>query len=964
MRWRIEGDTAARDQALGVLIRDNMNVVNMVTPSGTNKPYLFCAYPSVMAATFDLMHAELTPAERATIVNRLESWVNAISGGTSPAGQYGAFSGSVDNISFSWHGAQVMALLAIWGEPSTTISDIPGEVATVLGKLEAGWNDAVSPGGSYDESAGYALYGVQRVLRSALAAQRCGFPDIISPTAIRLMPRWYGSLLMGDAFPWTGDSSANHGGVDVDPILYAVAAQESDGEGFWALERIRGIKPVDELTTTWAWSPFVTMWLHYPTNLAAQPPEILSRFYPDNLNLAPMNAAHWNKTNNHGASGEGGAAFLHNSVDPSDFPFALHYLIRDEWMNHAHEDDGHVDLMANGKMLLMDRGYARVQTGAGAQSIDHNICSVGNLEFNGSSSNHFNPPIPSARFHGSMEGLHLGQKIDYVRGSHSHVWQMDRGDRTVVLIKDTTVPYALVLDQLQANIGGPTYHQRWNTPASMGGAGTASNPYSTATGGAVLRGFNLGSDPVSLVSGGSAIQPNSNAVYYANRLEATEPSAGVGVEFLTMFASSIPSSIQPLPTPGVGTKGAVVQWSSTEVDHILLSDGANQISAGSLNSNGRFAWARTNQSGTVQEFFLGEGSYLQQGSVLLASASETVNISLRDGICEITRKTPSALAAVVVLHVNGSLTSAYLDGESVPFVQNGPTALIGSLGSVSADWDRFYSFNHNMIWDAVLSGGVMHALDRIVGTTGGEVRFSAGHPYSPAPMEIGASWTAPPAGGLVGALRIDGILGTFLRVEVTKSGSSLQCHVIDLLQGPQVLGSVPLENGQGRTVFLVDPCQATIALKDRFGVQQGTLPIGNLTMLALPALEVAAFASVDDVALFDSAENGHTPQGSVVWGAPSGHAGIAVRADGLTSGSYTLTGDGIPIPASSAATWLQIAGFHEFLHLQGLTAANLLTVDSFAIESAIPALVPSASFTYGMIWTLPSGLPLSSTFTY
>jgi hypothetical protein len=548
LRYRLTGNTAFAANARNAL----MAVTNGVYPTGNNGPYALATLPCAIAITYDLIYDQLSAADRASVVARLEQWVNALQTGTNAVGSYGAYGGATDNYSFAWSAGIVMSLLAIWGE--TNRPNLLFDIQQNMQRIESGWKDGVSPDGSIDESYGYTNYGVLWALRSAIAVEHCGLGDYITGTNVLKTSRWLANSLIGNEFPWMGDSSPSHKGLRLDPIVYYAIDRTNDAETLEGIERIFAIEPISDIAVTWSFSPYITVLLRYPLGLTPSRPVTRSSFYRDNRNEAP---AQGNKLNNFFGVGLGGHAFLHNDTQASDEPLSALYNIRDEWMNHAHEDDGHIVMGTGGVQHYIDRGYAG---GSAAQSNAHNIVQVQGLaSFGGNGNNYYSPPGSEGRFYGEKKAATFSRGFDYVRGDHRTMWQMNKADRTVAMIKDPVAPYAILIDVVDRNGSNQTYDEVFHSASSAVGTGSASNPMRVTRNGKQMRAVWLSPGNASVLSGGAV--SGGGITSYVNRVRAT----GTEVAFVSTHGPVAPSSTSPLPNPTAQTAGGIAQFSGTRI---------------------------------------------------------------------------------------------------------------------------------------------------------------------------------------------------------------------------------------------------------------------------------------------------------------------------------------------------------------------------------------------------------------
>jgi len=266
----------------------------------------------------------------------------------------------------AWCTGIAFCLMAIEGD--SNYPNLQGLINQNMQKLQDGWLDTISPDGSVDEAYGYANYGNMYSMNAGVAAINCGYGDWMAGTNVLRVPRWLTASTAGGSFPWIGDSSPTHKGDRIDPVCYypLTRADAADPASLWGLNRIMLKEAPGDATPSQAWSPHVHRSIYYPSGLSEQAPEVLSGFFRDNLN---QGNASGNKLIAYPEVGAGGHAFMHNATDPTWSQMAALYMIRDEWMTHGHEDDGHFSLSVDGEWAFLDMGYAN-QSGWQVTDVD------------------------------------------------------------------------------------------------------------------------------------------------------------------------------------------------------------------------------------------------------------------------------------------------------------------------------------------------------------------------------------------------------------------------------------------------------------------------------------------------------------------------------------------------------------------------------------------------------------------
>lgn len=946
LRYQLTQNVSFGNNAKTLLLQ----ATGYLTPTG-NAAYLYATYPAVMAVTYDMIHGLLAPAERTQVIAHLESWVNALRNGSSEVGPFSAYSAAVDNFSFSWCTGIVLSLLAIQGE--SNYPNLSALVAQYLQMIHDGWKDAVSPDGSVDESYGYANYGAIAAINAAIAGENCGYGDYLAGTNILKTPTWYAASLKGQSFLWTGDSSPSHKGTRLDPTIMAIVSRTGCGVGLWGLNRLFAIDPPSDYSPSHAWSPHVNMFLRYPVQCTPVMPEVLSMFFRDNLNEG---SASGNKTAAYFGTGTGGHAILHNSVHPSDASFTGFYMIRDEWMNHGHEDDGHFSLGVGQGYQFLDVGYAAPGY-AGAQSTDHNIVVVaGDPGFGGASNNHYAPPAATnGRFLGRHERSFFSRTLDYVRGSHEYMWMMNEAQRSVVMIKDPVAPYAILVDRVMKDGGVHTYRQLFHSSGPAGGAGTVQNPMTVSGSGSTLKSVWLSPPAVTVVSGPSGV--NGGVTHYKNRVEAS----GADVNFLSIHGASSPLAVEPLPGGHANTVGGLVSWTG-KTDRILSRRTGATLGDSATSSDARFVWIRTS-AGSLSEWALAEGAHLAYQGSSLFSANQQVDVSARQGRVDIGGADPSVLSAT--LWVPFAVSSVAVDGVPVSFSQNGGTVQIGgSAGSPfilppQGTEDRAYTFLRGITLDGVPSSNFVVTASERGTSSGGVATFGLKGllPVGSRPFSL-----AMDVSFLPGAVHQEAgfklVASQSLEVVASPLGSS-SVHVAVIREG-SVLGACEVTKDLAMARARIDiefhPGTGQVVVRDGRGVPQ--LQFAT----TLPASCVASafttpYATIDNITLFDSDEDGTTPQGVAFYNDSYGVAGFVLRMPALLfMQDAAVIHAGQPASPGAAVSWFLLGQMTE--RIAGTYGATMpVSLREAGWEFAVPCVYVSGPQT-GIYVLTAAGTPL------
>ncbi|MSR73922.1 MAG: hypothetical protein EXS14_00400 [Planctomycetes bacterium] len=956
-RYALTGNATYGTNARNLL----MQIVPLLTPTGASA-YMMSSYPMVLAATYDTVYPLLTAAERAQVVAHLEAWIAAMKVGTNGVSSYSGYAAATDNHSFAWCAGIAFTGLAILGD--STLSTLSADITSNLAKINSGWRDAVSPDGSVDENTGYANYGVLYALHAARAAERCGYGNIVTGTNILRTPRWVAAALFGSDFYWVGDSSPTHKGTRMDPVLYDLVARTGDTEALWGLDRIFALNALGDTTPTQAFSPHVNKALCYPSGFVAQQPAVLSAFFRDNLNEGSPTAS---KTSNAFSVGDGGHALLHNSASSLQTQFGIMHMIRDEWMNHSHEDDGNLVVSSEGSHFFLDLGYASTSTYAGAQSSDHNIVLVqGVAGFGGDTNNYYNPPSPNARFLGKREAALVSAQVDYVRGNHANMWQMSRADRRVVLIKDASDPYMLLLDDVQKDTTVRTYEEIFHVPAVPVGAGTVASPLLCTSGVRTLRSVWMAPQEVN-ISAAAAVTSSGGITSSKVRVQAS----GASALYMSVHGRTAPSALLPLSAAQSGTVGGLMTR-GTSSDKVLARAGSGSFGDAQTSGNGRMAWVRLGSSGIVPQWFAGECSLLQHEGQVLLLANRPVSVAARSGTLVINTDELAGPVLGAILRIGFNAASVVIDGDPVLFTQIGNRVVIGlaPTGAECID-DRGHSFEDGTLGDAVPFGALWIRNGRLTSSTGvAGVDLKAGGVVQAQPMSLGLTARfLPGAGANAAAWRLRTAGNEVLRLSFAPgaSGSAiLSAHA----QG-MTLGSVsvpPDLSGQAyRAVVRWNPASGTLSAFSCFGLSLGSL--GTLTHGSpmQVGVESSAEAEVDDVTLFSSEEDGVTAQGVVLWGSSFGRCGIYLSHPALSFHTETSFRYGAQrLDPAVQAVWMQVCGMQESLFSSSVFPGSPAptTLQEIGVQSIYPALNPLDPTQVGVTLSTASGSELLGRFQY
>lgn len=968
-RYAITGNVASGQGAVQTLVGGGSNsMVGWVRPAGRPSgvwgAYREGALVAASAATYDMVRPLLSNSQRNQVVAWLESWIDGFRTQTNGVGPYSLYGAATDNHSFAWECGISMALMAIWGDSSR--SNIPAQIDESLRRIRDGHMDVFSPDGSYDEGHGYLNYGGAYAVRALIAGRNCGFADYLQGSNVLKAPRWYLGLNSDGLFPLHGDTSSRHRSQKWDPIMYFLAAESGDEEALFALEELALVRPVNEDSDSQGFSPYLTTFLHFPVGMTSRAPRVRSQFFRDNRNRTPTGDPFWNKTNNEPGLGLGGTAYLHAMV-PGAPVFSANFIIRDEWMSHAHEDDGHVGVILNGEALFLDPGTSSNLANPsywGSQSLQHNIVSADRASFLGTGTNHFRPPAPEGRFLGERKASLLGVGADYVRGDHRFMWMMERAERSLFMVKDGDWPLLLVHDRVRRGGGATIYEQRWHTPQAMTGNGSVATPFEVRGNRGRLHGIALTPNGLTRVTSSRLVNSATNLGLYRNELRT---SAVNETDILTLWSPARVSSLTPLAGPVGETRGGIVGWASGVQDHLLVSAGGSASDA-TVTTDARLAWIRRS-GGAVSAYSLAEGSLMSDGATTLVAASESISVMVGGGVVDLTRELGSrgaTFGGLIELHVPTGMgvTEVFLDGEPLTgWAVNGNLLRIGAppprtlpAGEPPYTLDRHERFDPTVLSTGVFSGMAYR-------TTQGEL--ATRDPLVPGtfrPLPAGvwydaqSLWVAfdvrPGAGpaGQLGAVHIDDENGQrLITISVWDNPTSGTFATRTLFgTGPAITNGAFVVNvaalateADVRIGMEFDLAGGNLRFFDRGGNLVGTSGFQAIPDRVVPIFEVNGEARWDDVTVLDDLERPGTPQGLVAWIDAGGRLGFYVGSPmvfGLQDVQLDI--EGLRLEIGEVISVLTMFGFTEELIAPFLVGGMVTpTLREMSWNSTVP--IPS-----------------------
>lgn len=470
--------------------------------------------------------------------------------------------------------------------------------------------------GICNEGPGYAHYHRNPTL-FANAVRRLGGPDIIAQSgAVNAMHylrhQW---LPQGGCGP-VGDNTS-YGRRVFQPIYLFGIRELGDAAGLWTFEKYADLDRIN------------------PTELFLCWPDSLKPVSPATLDLP---TSHYFEIDPHRA----GYLFARNRWDDERahwFAFTTRY----ENANHTHYDPNSFLFTAFGEQFATHEnvyGYSHPHHGA---DIEHNIVIVG--EGGMPANDRPNSAGDDGSLFGYMTGVVAGDFADFARGDARRSYAdrsikgsqpAVRAERAVLFAKQGPNPYVVVGDDIQRSQSDEDYHWQWYTRArQISGRGTFAEPFALQGEHAQCRiAFHTPDAPArefKVVTSEGVRTPFQLGLLRVSR-------KGIRVRYAALAAANQTGQPEPqiLRGPDVqGTSNAasfifkgdgfedLIVWQSEEKD----GEGGVMLTCGRLKTDALMAMVRTNASGQVTGYVLGEGRTLEFGGRPLARADAGFSVS-------------------------------------------------------------------------------------------------------------------------------------------------------------------------------------------------------------------------------------------------------------------------------------------------------------------------------------------------
>jgi|GEM_PF-1716026 len=568
-------------------------------------------WPIAFAVAWDWLFPLMSPEERSVVLKSLEQWAMALDAHTEK---------------WWWRDAGYNCGAIPVGALGFLLTSIQGETHHPQAELirtkcfrkirdnyfRLTWRAS----GVCNEGPGYAHYHRNPTL-FAEAVRRTGGPDIIPTT---------GAV---NAMHYLRHQWMPHGGCG------PVGDNTEYGRRVFQSIYLHGIRELGDRAGLWT---FLTH-----TDFARINPLEIFLFYPDDLKpISPgtldLPTSFYFEIDNNRA----GNVFARSEWDnpqASWFGFVTRYTSA----NHTHYDMNTFLFTAFGEEFATHANVYPYSHRDHGVDFEHNIVIIdqGGMPAN----DRPNSAGDDGSINGLMTGVGLGHFADYVRGD-ARLSYADRSirnskpalraDRTVLFAKQGPNPYIFVADDIQKDTDEHDYHWQWYTQArSISGEGRPERPF-------VIDGkeAHCGISFIDL----QKLQYEFKVVKSPNERRALELGLlrvnlrGVRVRYLAVGLAWRNGAKQPLVRPGPKIRGNphaasvlvegedfhdLIVWQPEEVPDAR----GVALACGKLKTDALLAVLRTDRTGNIVGYVMGDGTRMGYGSRILARSERALSVS-------------------------------------------------------------------------------------------------------------------------------------------------------------------------------------------------------------------------------------------------------------------------------------------------------------------------------------------------
>lgn len=470
--------------------------------------------------------------------------------------------------------------------------------------------------GICNEGPGYAHYHRNPTL-FADAVRRLGGPDIIAQSgAVNAMHylrhQW---MPQGGCGP-VGDNTS-YGRRVFQPIYLFGIRELDDAAGLWTYEKYADLDRIN------------------PTELFLCWPDSLKPASPSRLDLP---TSHYFEID----SNRAGYLFARNRWDDERAHWFV-FTTRHDNANHTHYDPNSFLFTAFGEQFATHEniyGYSHPHHGA---DIEHNIVIVG--EGGIPANDRPNSAGDDGSLFGYMTGVVAGDFADFARGDARRSYAdrsvkgsqpAIRAERAVLFAKQGPSPYVVVADDIQRSQSEENYHWQWYTRAlTISGRGTFAEPFAIQGDRARCRiAFHTPDAPASEFK--VATSEGIRTPFQLGLLRVSRK--GVRVRYAALAAASKTGEPEPQILRGPDVQGnpnaASFTVNSGGFEDLIVcqseendNEGGALLTCGPLKTDALMAMVRTNASGQVTGYVLGEGRTLEFGGKPLVRSQSGLSVS-------------------------------------------------------------------------------------------------------------------------------------------------------------------------------------------------------------------------------------------------------------------------------------------------------------------------------------------------
>ncbi|MFH1068512.1 MAG: hypothetical protein V1794_02720 [Candidatus Glassbacteria bacterium] len=666
--YQVEGDEPAGRRAVELF----RAVIQHVDPvkfyfEGVGSDFFATEHwPKAFAFAWDWLYPLMTEDDRRVILDGLEAWCKALDAHTD---------------SWWWRDASIncgaipvgaLGLLCVSIQAETHHPDFKQWYESCFRRLKQNyfrstWRD----NGICTEGPGYAHYH-ENPTEFFEAVRRTGGPDVIGQTgAVNAMHYLRFHWLPGGGCVPVGDNTGY--GRRVFQAIYLHGLRETrDAAGLWTFEKYTDRRRFDQIQA----------FLFYPDGLEPVSPGLLdlptSYFFEIDRNRA-------------------GTVFSRSEWDSEKAAFFA-FVTRYESANHTHYDMNTFLFSAFGENFGAHSniwGYGHEYHGV---DFEHNIVIIDEGGMPAADRN--NSAGDDGSTDGYLTGLGLGHFADYVRGDARLSYQdrsvptttaAIRADRSAIFAKQGPNPYLVVADDIQKDGNQHDYHWQWYTwKTSVTGQGTLEDPL-------VIEGDSADCAIAFLVPEAPEIefriQENREGRRVLQMGLVRVNRRGVRERFVAVAAAWEKGGTRPRFSRGPAVNGNpeavsllvegegytdLVLWQPEE----YLESRGEEITCAGLATDGLMALVRTDNTGRVLGYLLGDGHRLEFHDQPLAQSNLSWSVSA-DGKrvfatgARRARQDLPPIPAEGTCRVLAAESEVWADGKRIgPFMVKGMMAII------------------------------------------------------------------------------------------------------------------------------------------------------------------------------------------------------------------------------------------------------------------------------------------------